>query len=128
VKTQSCKAKGRALQQWVCKRIREVFDLPEEDVVSRSMGSGGIDVMLSKDAKEIFPFSIECKSTKSHPSIAAIRQSQANRMKGTWPIVCWKPFGKGMKDTLVYMTLEDFLNLANHYNGCGGIQRIEEDE
>lgn len=65
MKTQSAKAKGRRLQQWVCGLILDRWTgLDEDDVNSRSMGASGEDVMLSPLARKKFPFSIECKNTE----------------------------------------------------------------
>lgn len=106
----SKKAKGRSLQQYCCRRIRETFDLPEDDVVSRSSGSGGEDVMQSDRARELLPLSWECKNTKKFPSIEAIRQARANS-KGYTPVVAWKPPGKSYDETIVYFNINDFLEL-----------------
>jgi len=69
--TSSAKGKGRLLQQHVCAIIRKVFDLPETDVVSRPMGSAGVDTMMSDRALKELPLSIECKNTKKFPSLSA---------------------------------------------------------
>lgn len=123
MKTSSCKAKGRELQKHAAKRIQEIFDLPEEDAVSRPMGSSGIDVMLSRQALDRFPISLECKNQKSFPSLAALEQAEANRKKRTWAAVLWKPPGKGMNKSIVYMTFEDFLSIFHH---LGGLEREDE--
>ena len=63
--TQSGKAKGRRLQQWVMNQILDRFtSLKDDDVTSRSMGCGGEDVLLSPKARAKFPFSIEAKNTE----------------------------------------------------------------
>lgn len=63
--TQSGKAKGRRLQQWVMNQILDRFTgLSDDDVTSRSMGCGGEDVLLSPKARAKFPFSIEAKNTE----------------------------------------------------------------
>ena len=65
MKTQSGKAKGRRLQQWVMNQILDRFTgLADDDVTSRSMGCGGEDVLLSPKARAKFPFSIEAKNTE----------------------------------------------------------------
>ena len=111
MKTSSCKAKGRKLQQYVAKKIQEKFDLPETDVVSRPMGSSGVDLMMSERALAMLPVSIECKNTKTFPSLAALRQSENNSYEGTVPAACWKPPGMGYDSTIIYLKLEDFLDL-----------------
>ena len=105
---QSRKAKGRLLQQHVCKRIREFLRLSENDVVSRPMGSSGRDIMMSDLAFSKLPVAIECKNTKEFPSIAALEQSKANA-DSYLAAVCWKPPGKGYEKTIIYMYLEDYL-------------------
>lgn len=64
MKTSSAKAKGRRLQQHVRDRIRETFGLQEDDVQSRSTSAPGEDIMLSPYARELFPFSVECKNVQ----------------------------------------------------------------
>ena len=109
MKTQSAKAKGRKLQQMVAETILEVFPfLHEDDVVSRPMGSGGEDIMLSRKAREWCPFSFECKNTKTFPSTKALDQARANR-KGHLANVCWKPPRKGKDDVIIYFNLKEFL-------------------
>jgi hypothetical protein len=111
MKTSSCKAKGRELQKYVARKIRETFALPEEDVVSRPMGSPGADIMLSAAALRLLPLSIECKNTKSQPSLAALAQATLNAKNGQTPLVVWKPPGKGYENSIVYLNLQSFLSL-----------------
>ena len=63
LKTQSAKAKGRRLQQWVREQLIEELKVHPEDVESRSMGVGGEDLIMAR-AREKFPYSIECKIKK----------------------------------------------------------------
>jgi hypothetical protein len=111
MKTSSAKAKGRELQKHVAKEIREKFDLPDTDVVSRPMGSSGVDIMMSEKALAMLPVSIECKNTKKFPSLSALEQSENNCYDATVPAASWKPPGKGYDDTIIYMKLSDFLDL-----------------
>ena len=62
MKTQSAKAKGRRLQQWVRDLLIEELRVHPEDVESRSMGAGGEDLIMARAAREKFPYSIECKN------------------------------------------------------------------
>jgi len=60
---QSGKAKGRRLQQWFAKQIAELtgFEYGKDcDIESRPMGQSGIDIRMSKQVLEIFPYSPEC--------------------------------------------------------------------
>ena len=65
MKTQSAKAKGRRLQQWVRNLLIEELEIHPEDIESRSMGAGGEDLIMARAAREKFPYSIECKNQES---------------------------------------------------------------
>jgi hypothetical protein len=78
MKTSSGKAKGRRLQQWVRDSLIEIFKLDDDDVHSRSMGAQGEDVMLSPKARELFPYSIECKNVERLNLWDAWKQAQSN--------------------------------------------------
>ena len=46
MRTQSRKAKGRRLQQQFMQLLIEKLDIDPEDIESRSMGSGGEDLIM----------------------------------------------------------------------------------
>ena len=108
MKPQSAKNKGRKLQQFVAAVIKNIFNLGEGDAESRPMGSAGVDIMSSPKAREKFPFSIECKNTRSFPSLKALNQSYVNEMPATLGCVVWKPPGKPMSESIIYFNFEDF--------------------
>ena len=56
MKTSSAKNKGRTLQKWVVEKLIEAFNIHSEDIKSCSMGAGGEDVVMSRAAREKFPF------------------------------------------------------------------------
>jgi hypothetical protein len=110
IKTASAKAKGRKFQQHVRDRILKMFPwLREGDVESRSMGAGGVDIMMSPVARRTLPLSIECKKTKATPSRAQLEQSQANVVEGTIPCVIWCPHGKGADKAMIMFDFDEFL-------------------
>lgn len=110
VKPQSCKSKGRLHQQWVVKKILKTFSqLEPDDVVSRSMGAGGEDIMLSPAARKLFPYSIECKSKASYAFYKDYEQATANCPKGSEPILIAKA---NRKKPVVIMDAEHFFNLV----------------
>ncbi len=110
--SQSRKAKGRLYQQALARMIVEAFsDLAPDDVQSRSMGSSGIDIMLSPKAQALFPVSIEAKNSKSHPNSEALEQAKYNAYPGTIPIVSWKPPRKGMEEGLAILAFSDLIKL-----------------
>lgn len=91
MKTQSAKAAGRTFQQEVAKLIlAEYPELTADDVVSRSMGAGGVDIMLSSAALKAFPYSVECKRHAKLNFAAAWKQCAANAKLGTIPLLVFK--------------------------------------
>ena len=93
MKTQSAKAKGRRLQQWVRDQLIEQLDVHPEDVESRSMGAGGEDLIMARAARQKFPYSIECKNVEKLNVWEAYEQAKSN--SGDYePIVVMKKNGK----------------------------------
>ena len=78
IRTQSKKAKGRRLQQWVRDLLIEKLEVHPEDIESRSMGAGGEDLIMSRSAREKFPYSIECKNQESLNIWKSYEQAQQN--------------------------------------------------
>ena len=78
MKPQSAKAKGRKLQQWVRNQLIEQLDVHPEDIESRSMGAGGEDLIMARDARKKFPYSIECKNQEKLNVWDAYEQASSN--------------------------------------------------
>ena len=78
MKTQSAKAKGRKLQQQVRDVLIEELEIHPEDIESRSMGAGGEDLIMSRAAREKFPYSIECKNQERVNVWSAYDQAEEN--------------------------------------------------
>ena len=106
--TQSAKAKGRRLQQWVREQLIEKLDIHPEDLESRSMGAGGEDLIMARAAREKFPYSIECKNQEKINIWEAYSQASSNSGDHE-PIVFIKKNGK---KPLVVLDAEYFLD--NH--------------
>lgn len=105
MRPQSAKAKGRRLQQWVRDQLIEHLEVHPEDIESRSMGAGGEDLIMARDARQKFPFSIECKNQEKLNIWDAYEQSCAN--SGDYePIVFIKKNGK---NPLVVLDAEYFI-------------------
>ncbi len=87
IKISSRKAKGRNLQQQVCRDIANILDIEynqQDDnclIHSREMGQAGKDIILRGIAKERFPYSIECKSVENLHLDKAIKQIKYNMTK-----------------------------------------------
>lgn len=110
---QSRKAKGRRLQQLVRDTIINNFgDLTTDDVRSTSMGAGGEDVTLSAKAREIFPFTVECKAQEGFTKLYSAWEQAASNGEGI-PIVVIK---SNKKVPLVTLSLTEFMTLARAYN------------
>ena len=78
MRTQSAKAKGRRLQQWIRDLLIEIFVVHPEDIESRSMGAGGEDLIMARAARKKFPYSIECKNQEKVNIWDAYDQAQEN--------------------------------------------------
>ena len=107
MKTSSAKQKGRKFQQWVRDILIERLDIHPEDIESRSMGAGGEDIMMARDAREKFPLSIECKNQQALNVWKSYEQAEANC--GTYePVLFMK---RNNQKPLVVVDAEYFVNL-----------------
>ena len=112
MKTQSRKAKGRRLQQQFMQLLIEKLDIDPEDIESRSMGAHGEDLIMSKAARNKFPYSIECKNQERMNIWSAWQQ--ANENKGMYePLVVIKKNGVR---PLVLLDAENFLDMIKEFN------------
>lgn len=118
IKSQSCKAKGRAHQKAVASMIVETFNLGEGDVEWCSMGASGIDIKLSPAARAVFPISVECKKGHKHPAVAEMKQARYNTYENTLPAVCWSPHGSGPEEAMITFNFREFITwLKDSNNG-----------
>ena len=108
---QSKKAKGRVFQQDVQDDIIEILGLPEEDVVSTSMGAPGIDIKLSEGARARFPFAVEAKRQEKWkiPEWWGQACENARKEKDLKPLLVMR---KNHGETVVMMRWADFLEMA----------------
>jgi hypothetical protein len=116
MKVKSIKAKGRALQNLVRDRLREMFitnwtklpKLQEDDIKSQTMGMTGEDIILSPKARELIPYSFECKNVERLQFWATVEQAEENIKPNTYPAIVIK---KNRKKPYVAIELEHFLEL-----------------
>ncbi len=80
-------------------------DIHPEDIESRSMGAGGEDLIMARDARRKFPFSIECKNVEKLNVWNAYEQATANSGNNE-PILFMK---KNRKKPLVVVDAEWFI-------------------
>ena len=111
MKTSSAKAKGRKLQQCFANLLVETLAAYEEDIESRPMGSQGEDIIMGKQTRQIFPYSVECKNQESVNVWKAYEQATEN-CKGYEPLVVIK---RNRTKPLVLVDAEYFVEL--HKNG-----------
>ena len=116
MKTSSAKNKGRTFQQACAKLLSDIFNWEDGDVESRPMGSAGIDLMMSPKAKKDYPFSIECKNTKTFPSWSGLEQAQANAKPGTIGVMVWKAPRRSLMKQMICMDHEEFAKLWKEHN------------
>ena len=111
MKTSSAKDKGRKLQQWFANLLVETLGVDEEDIESRPMGSQGEDIIMGKQTRQVFPYSVECKNQEAVNVWKAYEQATEN-CKGYEPLVVIK---RNRTKPLVLVDAEYFVEL--HKNG-----------
>jgi len=107
VRPSSAKAKGRKLQQWFTTKLVELLGLDPEDLESRPMGSQGEDIIMGKQSRTIFPYSIECKNQEAVNVWKAYEQAESNCGKYE-PLVVIK---RNRSKPLVLVEAQYFINL-----------------
>jgi len=108
----SAKAKGRKLQQWFTNKMVEILGLDSEDLESRPMGSQGEDIIMGKQSRDKFPYSIECKNQEAVNLWKAYAQAEEN-CKGYEPLVVLK---RNRSKPLVLLDAEYFISLHKENN------------
>lgn len=111
MKPRSAKNKGKNFQNEIAKDISNLLNIPwgrDELISSREMGQQGTDIRLLGEAKERFPYSVECKCCEKWNLGEWIEQSRRNCAPGTsWLVVMRKNRFK----PVVVMEWETFLKL-----------------
>ena len=107
MKTQSAKSKGRRLQQWTRDTLVETLKIHPEDIESRGMGGPGEDLIMSRAARDAFPYSVECKNQEKLNIWSAYEQAAENS-KGYTPIVVLK---RNNVKPLVLIDAQKFIDL-----------------
>lgn len=112
MKPSSAKAKGRMLQQQVRDRILRMFPELELDTDVRSaiMGETGEDIKLSKKARQVFPYSVECKSLKAIAVYNYYDQGVNNTPKGAQTLVVIR---QNRRKPLAVVDFEHFMRLVD---------------
>jgi len=109
MKTSSCKAKARRLQDFVVESIYKTFNqLREGDVKPAIMGESGKDIKFSPAAEDIIPFDIECKNQEKISIWEAIKQSEENTKEGRISLLV---FSRNRSKTYAVIEWEKLLEL-----------------
>jgi hypothetical protein len=112
IKPRSAKNKGLEWQKEVCSFISELtgieYDQSKDDCLihSRESGLSGTDVVLRGEAKEKFPYSVECKNCKSLSIPDWVRQADSNSDNGNWLLFIKSPAIETKK--IVVMSMQEF--------------------
>jgi hypothetical protein len=85
----------------------ERLNIHPEDIESRSMGAGGEDLIMSRAARQSFPYSIECKNQEKINIWKSYQQASENSGDYT-PIVVLK---RNNVKPLVLIDAEEFVNI-----------------
>lgn len=113
MKTSSCKAKSRVLQDKIREMYRNVgksYGLHEEDVKAAVMGQTGVDIVFSPAARSVFNHSIECKK---HAAVRIPAHFKEHYKKYAKDNTLKLLFSENNRDqTLVTMRAEDFMFLV----------------
>lgn len=115
IKPRSAKNKGKRLQNVTCEYVSKYTGIPwgsgdEFLIRSREMGLSGVDVILLGKAREMFPFSIECKAVEAFSMVPTIKQAETNTKEGDdWLIV---HHNSKLKNPVVIIDIETFFK---HY-------------
>jgi hypothetical protein len=76
------------------------------------MGSSGEDIMFSRVARAVFPWSIECKNVEKLSVWSAIEQARQNCKADNVPVVV---FSKNHEETQVALPFDYFIKLYEFY-------------
>ena len=113
--TRSKKAKGRRLQNWVKDKLLSTFpSLTEDDVSGAIMGETGVDIKLSTRAKELIPYSIECKNKETFKGIYDIMVQANHHIKEDETAIA--VIKMNQRDPLVIVDAEHFIDLIKEKN------------
>ena len=113
MKPSSRKGKGRRLQNFLRDKIYDYFpSLREGDVKTAVMGESGEDIILSPAARDLIPFSFECKNQERLNIWESLSQAEDNCGNHTPAVV----FKRNRTKTYIALELEEFLTIIGESN------------
>jgi len=90
IKPRSAKNKGASWQKDVARELSEITEVPfdnqsdQSEILCRTMGCSGNDIILRGKALERFPFGTECKDQNNVSLPDWCRQAASNEINGKW--------------------------------------------
>jgi len=110
MKTSNAKAKGRKLcQELQGKLLASCPTLDPSDITVTSSGAPGEDLKLSKAARDLYPFTFECKNQEKLNIWAALKQAESHALNTEHtPVLV---FSKNRSETYACLKLDDLLRL-----------------
>tara|TARA_R100001594_G_scaffold150009_1_gene209607 strand:- start:426 stop:773 length:348 start_codon:yes stop_codon:yes gene_type:complete len=113
MKPSSRKGKGRRLQNFLRDKIYDYFpSLREGDVKTAVMGESGEDIILSPAARDLIPFSFECKNQERLNIWESLSQAEDNCGNHTPAVV----FKRNRTKTYIALELDEFLTIIGETN------------
>ena len=113
MKPSSAKGKGRRLQNFLKEKIYEYFPtLRNGDVKTAVMGESGEDIILSPAARDLIPYSFECKNQERLNIWESLSQAEDNSGDYTPAVV----FKRNRTKTYIALELEEFLKIIGEIN------------
>lgn len=104
------KAKGKRFSKYVAHFIAKTLGVAPSDVRVPPTSVPGVDVWLSLDAFNKFPFGIECKHVEKLNIHDALKQAKANCKIGS-PLVI---FTRNHDEVYCALKLSDFMNALGY--------------
>lgn len=107
MKTKSCKAKGRVLQNMVRDRLMQILELSKSEIRCAIMGETGKDIIFTNPVK--YPYFIECKNRQSVSVYKEFQSAKDRAGKELVPILVIKK--NGIKNPLAVVELGTLADL-----------------
>ena len=113
MKASSAKGKGRRLQNYLRDKLYNYFpSLRNGDIKGAVMGESGEDIKLSPAAKDLIPYSFECKNQERLNIWESLSQAEGNADDRT-PVLIFK---RNRTETYAAIELDAFLKLIGETN------------
>jgi hypothetical protein len=110
MKTSSCKAKGRRLQDHIRDSLRKIaveLGLDPNDIKSVIMGCSGQDILFSPAAEKVFSLDVEAKNVEGLSVVSVFwKHFEKYAARKTLKILVHK---KNYQEPLITLRFEDFL-------------------